>query len=158
MKKPRPVLEKKKQGVDLEKRGVSLSAKTAKSLARVPALETLFEDEGDPLEDVEYNDADLERSADAEMSEILRQIKERRQADRDRFRVARDPDYFLVLCFQSHEQRDEFLTKSGWGKADNRYLNGLEIARRLGINVEPIEIKPLGFRGRPKKYSKLEVL
>jgi len=148
--KPRPALEKRE--VSLPKRG-------RQPLKRLPNLDTMFEDEGDPLEDVPYEELanDLEASADAEMSEMLRQIKERRKADRDRFRVARDPAYFLVLCFQSHDQRNEFLAKSGWGE-DTCYLNGLEISRRLGLDVAPIEIKPLAFRGKPGKYSKMEVL
>ncbi len=141
---------------EIERREVKIGGRRGGPL-RMPLLETMFEDEGDPLEDVEYSD-DLEASADSEMSEILRQIKERRQADRDRFRVARDPDYFVVLCFQSRDQRNEFLAKSEWGQRDEKYLNGLEICRRLGIDVQPIKIEPLKFRGKPNKYSKSEVL
>jgi hypothetical protein len=127
----------------IERREIKVGRKGRGPL-RMPRLETMFEDEGDPLEDVPYEELanDLEASADAEMSEMLRQIKERRQADRDRFRVARDPDYFVVLCFQSRDQRNEFLAKSEWGQEDEKYLNGLEVCRRLGIDVVPIEIKP----------------
>ena len=141
----------KKQGPVLAKRG-------RQSLKRLPVLETMFEDEGDPLGKVEYSAGDVEGNATKEMSEILKQLTERRKAQRDLFRVARDPDYFICLCFQSHEQRNEFLAKSGWGEADERYINGLQVCRLLGIDVQPIEIKPLKLRGKPSKYSETEVL
>lgn len=148
--KKRPVIEKKT---------FSMGKRERISLKKLPDLATMFEDEGDPLEDVEYQENDLETNADSEMSEMLRQIKERRKAQNDRFRAARDPDYYVVLCFQSHDQKEEFLQKSGWAaEARTCYLNGLEICRRLGIDVQPIEIKPLELRGKPKKYSRSEVL
>lgn len=131
---------------------------TRKSLKKLPVLETMFEDEGDPLEDVDYNPNDLEASATGEMSAILRAIVERKKALQDRFRVANDPDYWVALCFQSHEQRNEFLQKSGWGAPDTRYLNGLEISSRLGLDISPIEIEPLPLRGKPKKYQGKEVM
>jgi hypothetical protein len=142
----------------IERRTTTLGGRKRGPIKRLPVLETMFEDEGDPLEAVDYDIPDLEQTADAEMSEILRQLKERRKAQGDRFRVARDPEYFLVLCFQSQEQRNEFLAKSGWGPADAKYMNGLEIARRLGLDVAPIEIKPLPFRGKSHKFSESEVL
>ena len=127
-------------------------------ISKLPRLETIFEDDGDPLEDVEYDDGNLELSADRELSEIVKQIKERRQARMEMFRVARDPDYWFALCFQSREQRDEFLQKSGWIDLGDKYLNGLAIARRLGLDVPPVELKPIPLRGNPKKYSEKEVI
>ena len=135
-----------------------LKPKGRRVLKKLPDLDTMFENEGNPLAKVEYSAGDVEGNATKEMSEILRQLTERRKAQRDLFRVARDPDYFVVLCFQSHDQRNDFLLKSGWGEADERYLNGLQVCRLLGIDVQPIDIKPLGLRGKPKKYSEAEVL
>lgn len=123
-----------------------------------PEFETLFEDDGDPLEDVEYDEDDLEASAEAEMSEVVRQIKEERAARRERFRVARDPDYYLVLCFQSRAQRDEFNRLSGLAAEGVRFVNGLEVARQLGIEIEAIPLEPLPQRGKPHLYSREEVL
>lgn len=125
---------------------------------KIPPLETMFEDDGDPLENVSYNKNDLEASADSEMSEILRQIIERRKALRDRFRVAGDTDYWVALCFQTSEQRDEFLEKSGWGARGTRYLNGLEISGRINVDIKPIELSPIPQRGRPEKYTRKEVI
>jgi hypothetical protein len=122
-----------------------------------PDFESLFETDGDPLEGVEYDLESLEVSAENEMSETLRQIREDRAAQRERFRVARDPAYFLVVCFQSHEQRDAFAQQVGWAATDGVFVNGLEVARMLGVDVPPIPIAPLPQRGKPHLYNPSEV-
>ena len=128
------------------------------SAKRLPRLETMFEDEGDPLVAVDYIEGNLEQSAANEESEILRLLKEKKKALFDQYRLNYDTDYWCALCFQSHEQRDEFLSKSGWSALDGKYVNGLEIARRLGLDVKPITLKPRGLRGHPKKYKREEVI
>lgn len=148
--KPKVVLEKREK--------TRLRGKDRPSLKRLPNVDTMFGDRDDPLANVEYNPESLEQSAENEMSEVLRQLLERRKAQQDRFRVARDPEFFVVLCFQSRAQRNEFLEKSGWGVEDERYLNGLQVCRLLGIDVQPIDIKPIKPRGKFGKYSRAEVL
>lgn len=143
---------------DIARREAKLGGKRNGKIRRLPRLETMFEDEGDPLEDVDYQENDLEHSADSEMSEILRQLKEKRKAQADTFRVARDPEYWVALCFQSREQKDEFLQKIGWADLGDKYLNGLEVCRRANVDIDPIEIQPLKQRGKPGKYSLKEVL
>ena len=125
---------------------------------REPDFDTMFEDEGDPLEAVEYDANDLETSAEREMSEVVKQIKADKQARYERFRIARDPHYYVVLCFQSHEQRDEFVEKTGWATVGERFVNGLDVARKLGVDVKPIPLEPLPQRGKPHLYRPEEVL
>lgn len=131
----------------------------AKIDRNAPDFETVFEEEdADPLGAVEYDENDLEASAEREMTELVRQIKAEKKAQYDRFRVGRDPDYYVVVCFQSHDQRDEFLQKSGWAPEGERFVNGLDVCRRLGLDVAPISLEPLPQRGKPRKYSREEVL
>jgi hypothetical protein len=132
--------------------------KRKKAHARLPELETMFDFDGDPLEGVEYDPNDLEASAERELSEIARLIKEQKRAVLDRFRVANDPDYWVALCFQCHEQRDEFLVNAGWADLGDKYLNGLEVARRLGVPVKIYDVSPLPLRGKPKKFTREEVI
>lgn len=153
------------KSVKIERKDASIERQEKKiergkriNLKRLPRLETMFEDEGDPLEDVDYQENDLEHSAESEMSAVLLELRERRKANADMFRVARDPEYFCLLCFQSREQKEEFLQKVGWIDLGDKYLNGLEVCRRLGMDVEPIDLKPLKQRGKPGKYSLREVL
>jgi len=129
-----------------------------KTFKRLPDIETMFNVDGDPLENVDFDPDDLEASATAEMSEIVRLIREKKKQSADRFRIAEDTDYWVALCFQCREQRDEFLKKAGWSELGEKYLNGLEIARRLGIDVKVFDLKPLPLRGKPKKFSREEVI
>lgn len=145
--------------VVIERKGkVSVPRGSARSLKKLPPLESVFEDEGDPMEAVEYRDNDLEHNADAEMSEVVRQIRDEKRIKFDRFRVSRDPDYWLALCFQSREQRDEFLRLAKWDAIGGRFVNGLDVARRLGIDIQSIDLSPLPMRGKPKKYTREEVI
>jgi len=137
-------------------KAVRIAAK--KNFKRLPDIETMFNLDGDPLEDVDFDPNDLEASATAEMSEIVRLIREKKKESADRFRIADDTDYWVALCFQCREQRDEFLRKAGWSDLGEKYLNGLEIARRLGIDVKVYDIKPLPLRGKPKNFSRKEVI
>lgn len=132
--------------------------KLAKRGRNEPDFDSMFEDEGDPLEAVDYERGGIEDSATAEMSEIVKQIKADKQAQYERFRIARDPEYYLVLCFQSHDQRDEFAQKAGWATDGGRFVNGLDVARKLGVDVKPIPLEPLPQRGKPHLYKPEEVL
>ena len=51
-----------------------------------------------------------------------------------------DPEYWVCVCFQSREQKEEFLAKAGWLDLGEKYLDGLEVARRLGVAVLPIPL------------------
>jgi hypothetical protein len=146
-----------KERIVIQKKPIARARKTRQP-KNAPKFETMFEDEGDPLEDVDYGSDDLEISADNEMTAIVQQIKEQKKAQQDRFRIARDPDYWCALCFQSHEQRDQFLDIIGWRDLGEKYLNGLEVARRLGVEVKWFPMSPLPQRGKPKKYTRKEVI
>ena len=123
-----------------------------------PDLDTMFEDEGDPLELVEYDDENLEASAESEMSEIVRQIKADKKARYERFRIEQNKHYYLMLCFQSRDQRDEFAQATGWATVEGRFVNGLDVARRLGVDIEAFKLEPVKGRGKPHLYSREEVL
>jgi len=142
----------------IEPKIMKTATKKTRIAKRLPNLKTMFEDEGDPLEDVEYNDADLEASADAEMTEIVKQIKERKRQMQERFRVANDTDYWFAMCFQSREQRDEFLRLTGWAAPGEKYLSGLKVAQVLGVEIGVIELDPKPLRGKPRKYTRKEVI
>lgn len=133
-------------------------AKVQKVDRNAPNLETVFEDDGDPLEAVEYEPGEIQTNADREMSEIVAQIKAEKRAQYERFRTARDPNYYLVVCFQSHEQRDEFVQKAGWATVYDTFVNGLDVAREMKLDVQPIPLEPLPRRGKPHLYKREEVL
>lgn len=126
--------------------------------ANDPDFDSMFEDDGEnPMGDLDLID-DLHADADAGMSEALRQIIERKRATQERFRTATDPEFFFCVCFQSREQKEQFLELVGWSDLGDKYINGLEVARRLKVPIEIIPIEPLKIRGKVKKFEKADII
>ncbi|MCP4083216.1 MAG: hypothetical protein GY743_23585 [Planctomycetaceae bacterium] len=95
-----------------------------------------------PLADVDYGDGDIPNTdlrevAEAEEGAILKALKESEKADKSRFEVAVDTNFWFCVYFQSHDQKDEFLRAMGWmiydPKYQGMYLNGLQLAEHQGI-------------------------
>jgi hypothetical protein len=123
-----------------------------------PDFNSIFDDGDENLfADVELT-GDLQEDADATMSEVLRAIIERKKATQERFRVATDPEFFLVVCFQSREQKEDFLSQAKWDDLGHKYINGLDVARKMGLDVPVIPIEPLKLRGKLKKFKPTDIL
>lgn len=97
----------------------------------------------DDLEDT----GSIEQNATAEigvMSEALRRIVEEKQERRRKYALLVDASYYLVICFQTTDQKEQFIKAKGWDKLDGnfewRYLNGLEVADWEGVEIEPVYI------------------
>lgn len=148
IERAKPVISREKK--EIERRNVEIE--------RIPDLNTMFVDDGDPLENVDYDQNDIETSANNEMSEILRLIIEKRKTDAERFRITFDTDYYIEICFQSVDQKKKFLELTGWAHPEDKYINGLEVARKLNLPIEPIKLEPIPLRGKPKKYTREEVI
>lgn len=141
-----------RSGATLTRGGSSLSGRNA------PDFDFMFDDGDDnPLADVEMT-GDMQEDADAGMSEALRQIIERKRATQERFRTATDPEFFFCLCFQSREQKDDFLRLIKWDDLGDKYINGLEVARRLAVPLTATPIEPLKIRGKVKKFNADDIL
>jgi hypothetical protein len=147
--------------IKLERVKASLSRTSGGMCRRKPTdpdFESVFDDGDDNLFAGVEMTGDLQEDADATMSEALRQIIERKKATQERFRIATDPEFFLCVCFQSREQKEDFLQKAGWEGLGYKYINGLEVARRMNVDVQAVEIAPLKLRGKIKKFRPDDIL
>ena len=67
---------------------------------------------------------------------------------------ALDSEYWVSFCFQTREQKDQFLRLAGLIGLGNKYIDGRKAAKLLGYPVEPAE-----SRQRPlkidRRYAKL---
>lgn len=118
-----------------------------------PDLDSMFEEaEIDPI-DIETGDFqnDLTETVAAELSAVKEQIA----AARERFRLANDDRFYFCVCFQNVDQKEEFLRRMGWDDLGLDFLNGLEVARRLGQEIPYVSMKPLPLRGNAKRYEGL---
>lgn len=98
---------------------------------------SLQELEPDPLADVVYTGS-LEVDALAELSALESAFKGRRKREDDRFRDATDSEYWVAVCFKTRAHKEAFLAGlPGISPIDgDKYVNGHQLAHRLGINIE----------------------
>lgn len=158
MAKARPKVEIKREKPALERKRVSIARRSQTLGRNAPDFESMFDDGDENLfAGAEFN-GDLQDDADTAMSEALRAVIERKKASQDRFRTATDPDFYFLVCFQNREQKEWFLEKAGWQPFDGRYLNGLEVARILNIEIPAIPIEPLKLRGKVKRFKPGDIL
>lgn len=115
-----------------------------------PVLDSMFipDDDGLALEDYPHTTA--EDNADYELSEAIKRIKAEKRSRREQYRVLTDPNFYLVVCFQSTMQRDEFIEKAGWQNLGMPFVDGLALARLLNVNVQPIFLPRKQTRPTPK--------
>lgn len=79
---------------------------------------------------------DLEAVAAQEVSDVLRAFKNRAKNEDGRFVDATDSEYWFCVCFQTREQKDEFLKKLGLWEIGDKYLDGMRVADVLGVKLE----------------------
>jgi len=78
---------------------------------------------------------DYEKDAEIELSETLKGFKARAKAEADRFKIATDTEYWACLCFQTREQKEFFLKALSLIDIGDKYLDGQEVARVLGVEL-----------------------
>lgn len=107
-----------------------------------PQFESLTEAQiENPFDDDPDLTVGLQGDSDEAISLALETVLNERSERRDMYRVINDEHYYFLVCFQSEQQKLEFLEKAGWkGLGDARFLDGLKLAELLGMDVEPINL------------------
>lgn len=94
------------------------------------------------LEDEVPVSGKIEEDTLAEANTILRQMKALAQRGESQYDLATDFDYYINIVFLSREQRDAFLRAVGWDRYGQRYVNGLALAKALGVELPPVDYRP----------------
>ena len=145
----KPTLTREKGGITREIARIDRNA---------PDFESLFAEDDNPLAGLP-DAGGVQENADQEMSAVALEIERNRAAYGERFRIAADPEFFFSVCFQSREQKDEFLKNIGWfDELGDKYINGLEVARRLKIPVTIIQLAPRKIRGGADRFKSEKVI
>jgi hypothetical protein len=99
----------------------------------------------DPLGEVAQT-GDLETDAQAEVSAVLSGFQDRARQEQARFELATDTEFWFSVYFQSREQKEAFLKALEWLTSGDKYLNGLELAEAMGIELPKVSLpKPRPF-------------
>ena len=80
--------------------------------------------------------AEAEAMAAEEVGQVLKGFRARAKQDDKRLMDAVDSEYWIAVCFQTREQKEEFLSKAGWAELGDKYLDGMAVARAMKIKLE----------------------
>jgi hypothetical protein len=128
-----------------------------------PVFDSLFgahpaEATPNPLSEMEYT-GDAEVDAQAEIDHYRSALYRAEQEKRDLFRtLLLDTEYYICICFQSRTQKEEFLEKIGWFDLGDKYLDGLKVAERLGIDIEPVNLPKPPPPKTPKPLRNVQII
>lgn len=78
---------------------------------------------------------EAEAEALAEASQVLTGFRERAKRENDRFVDATDSEYWIAICFQTRDQKEEFLRKTNLADLGDKYLDGMQVAQVMGIKL-----------------------
>lgn len=94
--------------------------------------------------DTGIESVDIEAEAAEEVSEILNGFKARDERECARREDATDSEFWVAVCFQTRAQKEEFLRKLGLLEIGDKYLDGMEVARKLGVTLtSPVPPMPI---------------
>lgn len=78
---------------------------------------------------------DVEAVALEEASEVLTAFRSAASREDQRFLDATDSEYWVAVCFQTREQKEEFLRKALIAHLGDKYLDGMKVAQVMGIEL-----------------------
>ena len=128
-----------------------------------PVFDSLFgghpaQQTPDPFEGIDYT-GDPETDAQAEVDAYRSALYRAEQERLDQYRTEiNDPEYFLCICFQTRAQKEEFLGKLALLDLGDKYLDGLKVAQRLGIEIEPINLPRTSTPKTPVLLRKAKII
>ena len=75
--------------------------------------------------------ADLKEKAESLKSDFIKGIQESQK----KFQQEMDTEFFFCVAFQNREQKEDFLKQTNLLQHGDKYLNGLEVAKTLGVKL-----------------------
>ena len=76
----------------------------------------------------------------ADLDAVSAGFRKRANDEGKRFALATDAEYWTCICFQTREQKEHFLAALDLLKFGDRYLDGQEVAKQLGIELPEADV------------------
>lgn len=113
------------QGVDLAS---TTDEEAVAALTREP--------EPSPFLGIDYT-GDVEEDATAEFDALAQGFRDRMKREQARFLQVVDTGYWTCVCFATAEQHFAFRRALGWDRYGGRYVDGVALARDMGVDIPP---------------------
>lgn len=86
---------------------------------------------------------EIQKACDDEESEIVDTWKKKREYEKKLFVQNTDSEFWICIGFQTRDQKNEFLSRTGIDSIGDKYLDGMEVAKILNIKLDsPIPPPP----------------
>lgn len=83
---------------------------------------------------------DVEKDSKAELDALQKGFRDAIKREDKRFELATDSEYWFCVCFQSREQCNAFLKAMDLLEIGDKYLDGQEVAKKLGVKLPEADI------------------
>ena len=83
---------------------------------------------------------DVEKDSEAELNALQKGFRDAIKREDKRFELATDSEYWFCVCFQSREQCNAFLKAMDLLEIGDKYLDGQEVAKKLGVKLPEADI------------------
>jgi hypothetical protein len=83
---------------------------------------------------------DAEIDAAADLDAVAEGFRKRAKDENKRFALATDSEYWACLCFQTREQKEHFLRVMDILQFGDRYLDGQDVAKHLGVTLPDADV------------------
>ena len=83
--------------------------------------------------DMPEQTGNAQADAAADLDAVQAGFRKRAADESNRFALATDTEYWACLCFQTREQKEAFLAALDLLKFGDKYLDGQEVAKQLGV-------------------------
>ncbi|MBF1221576.1 MAG: hypothetical protein HXM21_00200 [Haemophilus influenzae] len=83
---------------------------------------------------------DVEKDSEAELDALQKGFRDAIKREDKRFELATDSEYWFCVCFQSREQCNAFLKAMDLLEIGDKYLDGQEVAKKLGVKLPEANI------------------
>lgn len=102
------------------------------SLPSLPGMPDIPGLSGASNEDDGSDDADepVERKVAVAQTEFMK----RAQAEQKRTELVTDSEFWFCVCFETREQKDKFLKAAGLWDIGDKYLDGRQVSKALGVD------------------------
>lgn len=90
----------------------------------------------------------------ADLDEVQASFRKRIKMENARFQNTTDSEYWFAMCFQTREQKEAFLKAMDLFLIGDKYLDGVEVAKKLGIDIPPASVKYLPDGKVDKDFAK----
>jgi hypothetical protein len=96
--------------------------------------QAIREEIGEPIEPV----GDSLEEADADLlDKTIAGFRARAGKEASRLETVTMADCYFCVCFATREQMDAFVDQAGWRMLFSRYIDGREVAKRMGLELPP---------------------